>query len=130
MKRITDLKHVLKAGLFSIFLLMPLLSMAQRQKKGPEQKARMATDAMKTTCNLSDEQYKQVYQINLNFVNRTAALRSDTDDQMVKMGKMKLADDERDEAMKAVMDNEQYKAFRAWKEDRRRQMMQRMAQKN
>jgi len=54
-----------KMMIAALVLLMGTAAFAQQRGGTPEEKAQRLTDRMKTELNLTDAQYKQVYDINL-----------------------------------------------------------------
>ena len=58
-----------KLILAALILLMGTAAFAQKQGGTPEEKAQKLTDRMKSELNLTDEQYKQVYEINLQMAS-------------------------------------------------------------
>lgn len=110
-------------GLLSLFLLIAGSSFAQDGSK--EQKATALTDSMKTRLSLNDDQYRQVYAINLDFLTKVATVKEDGSGKMAKFKKLKSMDEERDVSLKKVLTEQQFKDFQVYKQENRKEMKSR-----
>lgn len=88
----------------------------------PDEKAKALTDRMKTQLTLTDEQYKPVYDINLEFVNKLGAVKEDGGGKLAKLKKVKEMDKNRDASLKKVLTEEQFKQFQTQKQETRDEM--------
>ncbi|MGN6567868.1 MAG: DUF4890 domain-containing protein [Flavipsychrobacter sp.] len=80
--------------------------MGMRQMKSPEQRAQMLTDRLDKKLNLSDDQKKSVYDINLNTAQKMNDAMQNHD-----RGAMRSIKQERDDAMQKVLTADQYKQY-------------------
>lgn len=106
--------------LLALFLLIAGASFAQ--DGSADQKAKALTDRMKTQLTLNDDQYKQAYDINLNFVTKLGGIKEDAGSKMSKFKKLKSVDEERDAALKKVLTEQQFKEFQTQKKENREEM--------
>lgn len=108
------------ALIITAFFLFIGSSFAQNSKK--EQGAKALTDTMKTQLSLNDDQYKQVYAINLDFISKVAAVKQDGDSKMAKFKKLKAMDEDRDAALQKILTDDQFKDFQDFKQENRKEM--------
>lgn len=101
------MKSILKAGIMAAVLCMPFLMFGQEAvkavKKAPEtkeEKALKQSERMKTELNLTNEQYKAVYDINLKL--------NDEKEQAAASVKENY-----DKELKKVLTDEQYKTMKS-----------------
>lgn len=81
--------------------------MTQTKNMTPEQRAQAQTDRLQSKLNLSAEQTKKVYDINLKYVNKRAELRENPDHkQMVETMKAQQKE------IKSVLTPEQQEAYK------------------
>jgi hypothetical protein len=111
-----------KAGLFILTMFLFFAGAAFAQDGTPEKKATALTDRMKTQLTLTDDQYKQVYDVNLDFVTQLGALKADAGSKMSKFRKMKTIDNDRDAALKKILSADQFSTFQTNKEENRKEM--------
>lgn len=109
--------------LLALFLFITGASFAQ--DSNADQKAKALTDRMKTQLTLSDDQYKQTYDINLTFVTKLSTVKEDGGGKMSKFKKLKSVDEERDAALKKVLTEQQFKDFQTQKKQNREEMKSR-----
>jgi hypothetical protein len=110
----------MKNSLIACFLIIGLTASAQH--KTPEERAKTLTDTMSAKLSLTEDAYKKVYDINLAFVTKSAALKKEDRDKSTKMTEMRTIGSERDTALKAVLSEEQYKEFKELKKENRKAM--------
>lgn len=97
---------------------------AQDGQKG--NMAQRITDSMKVQLKLTDEQVPKVQAINETFASKAASIRSGGGDRMTKGKKLKEANGERDDALKGVLTEEQFKEYKANKKENKAAMRERM----
>lgn len=106
-----------------LFLFIAGSSFAQ--DKSADDKATALTDRMKTQLTLNDDQYKQVYDINVDFVTKLGTVKEDGGSKMSKFKKLKSIDGDRDAALKKVLTEQQFKDFQTQKKENRAEMKER-----
>jgi len=114
-------------GFLFLFLSISGASFAQGTRK--EQAAKMLTDTMKTQLSLNDDQYKQVYDINLDFISKLSAAKQDAGVKMAKFRKMKEADRDRDATMKKILTDDQFKSYQEHKQENKKELKDRYRNK-
>lgn len=77
-----------------------------RQMRSPEQRAQMLTDRMDKKLNLTDDQKKSVYDINLNTAQKINDAMQNHD-----RGAMRSIKQERDNTMQKVLTADQYQQY-------------------
>lgn len=80
--------------------------MHNRQRRTPEQRARMLTDRMDKKLNLTEDQKKSVYDINLNTAQKMNDAMQNHDREAMRSIKQ-----ERDDAMQKVLTADQYQQY-------------------
>jgi DNA-binding helix-hairpin-helix protein with protein kinase domain len=105
--------------LLALFLFVSASVFAQST---PDEKAKALTDRQKTQLTLTDDQYKQVYDINLDFINKLGAVKEDGGGKMAKFKKLKELDKNRDASLQKVLTEEQFKKFQTVKQETREEM--------
>lgn len=84
-------------------------AMEQGEKMPPEERAKNMTERMSKSLKLDEQKAKQVSDINLYFVQKTAKIHQDaTLKRDQKMQQMQAAMQEREEKLKALLSPEQY----------------------
>ncbi len=106
----------------------------QKEHKTPEERAKAVTDRMKEKLALSDEQYQQVYDINLKAEKQLEELRKEREamreeakgEREAMREKMKAHHEawkevqkEREEAIRAELNEEQREKYDRWIEERK-----------
>lgn len=112
------LSQVFAITVFLSFITVTL----QAQDKTNEERAKALTESMKKNLSLADDQYNNVYNVNLAFVNKLSQVRSGGGGRLAKARKLKDADGERDKMLKGILTDEQYKKYKAQKEENRKEM--------
>lgn len=77
----------------------------------PEQRADLQNKLMKEKLNLSDTQYLQVSQLNLEYARKMQPLLTSTSGRMGKAFKAKSLYKEKESKLKAVLTDEQFKIY-------------------
>jgi len=99
------------------FSLLSVTANAQQQKHTPEQRATMMTDKMKSAVSLSDDQYKQVYAVNLKYAEKMQALRGTEGAKENKKEEFKALRKEQHKEINGILTDEQREKFKAMKQD-------------
>jgi hypothetical protein len=100
-----------------------------------EQHGRSRTTGAEDLCRsvgttpLSRDQYKQVYDINLDFISKLGAAKQNTGGKMAKFKMMKDADQNRDAAMKKILTDDQFKNYQTNKQENRKELKDRYRNK-
>ncbi len=102
---------------------------ASAQDADPEQASKAMTDKMKSTLNLSEEQYQKAGVINLRFTQAATTLRSESGTRANKMAKLKELREQRESSLKAVLNEEQFKQLKAQQKENRKTMRGQMRQR-
>lgn len=111
----------MKKIFFTTFLLALFASnIGFSQNKSAVEKAKDLTEKMKTQINFSDDKFDKVNAINIVFFEKTDALKSSGENKMNKMKSLKKLDEERDEQLKNVLSEEEFKAFKESKSENRK----------
>lgn len=94
------------------------------RERNPEEMAKNQTKRLKEQLNLSEEQEKSVYDINLNFAKRLAEAReaAAASGGRPPMDSMRSWNQSREAAMKKTLTPEQYEKLKAEREKAREQM--------
>lgn len=90
------------------------------QNKSAADKAKDLTEKMKSQINFSDDKFEKINTINLAFFEKTETLKSSGESKMSKMKSLKKLDEERDEQLKNVLSEEEFKAFKENKSENRK----------
>ena len=107
------------------FILLAGAASAQdtgRAHKSAEERAKAQSDKMKTELALTDDQYTKIYDLNLKYAKKNEEIRGGTDYKMAKMKASQAAMQEKDAAVKAILDAGQYEMYEAMKADRKDKM--------
>lgn len=83
----------------------------------PEERATKLTSWMKTNLQLTDDQVAKVGEINLKYANKNEALRNSPEPGREKLKKLKSFDQDKDNELKTLLTDEQYKTYQAKKEE-------------
>lgn len=91
--------------------------------------AKRMTDSMTVKLQLSPDQAAKVQAINETFAGKAGTIRKGTGDRMEKMKQMKEAGHERDNALKGVLTDTQYKEYLAHRKEMKHEARGRMRDK-
>ncbi|MET0464338.1 MAG: hypothetical protein ABW007_14330 [Chitinophagaceae bacterium] len=80
-------------------------------KHSPEKRAKAMTDKMKTDLTLSDDQYKQVYDINLKYAQKNQEAAGGEGSRMQKAKALKSGNASKNEELKAVLNSQQFEKY-------------------
>ena len=102
-------KSAFNTCLLAFLLLTSTSAFAQQQKqqRTPEERATIATNKMKETLQLSDDQYVKVKAINLDYATKINERKTVKDKSALK-DKMKNLDNQRMKSLKSVLTPDQY----------------------
>lgn len=116
------------AGLIVALFFFTVSMSAQDRKaeaRDPEKMAKLLTDNMKKKFSLTDDQYKKAYDANFEFISASQGLRASEEGRAEKVGKLRDLDSARDEKMKTILTDEQFKEFLVMKTENREKMRER-----
>jgi len=88
----------------------------------PEQRAKMQSDKMKEKLVLTDDQYKQVSDLNLVYAKKMDPILHSDEGRFKKYRQAKSLMDEKDKKLKVILTSDQYKQY----EDFKKEMMDKM----
>jgi heme/copper-type cytochrome/quinol oxidase subunit 2 len=106
-----------KAMVSVVALVLAFTVNASAQDKAANGAQKM-TDNMKTELKLTDVQYGKVLEINKNFTDKASEARKSTTDKKAAKAAIKGFNEERETKLKAVLTEEQFKAYLAKKEEK------------
>lgn len=115
--------------LFLALFLLTAMAMSA-QDRSPENGAKMLTDTLKTKLSLNDEQYKQAYSANLEFLNAAKALKDSEGRRVEKARNLKVLAEERDAKMKSFLSADQYKEYLLIKEENKERIKEKRASRH
>lgn len=93
---------------FTLILLFSISAMAQDKK---EDRAKLVTDNMNTQLKLTDVQYKEVYDVNYEFLTKSKEIKATETDKVVKRESLKENNDIRETKLKQILTAEQYLTY-------------------
>lgn len=93
---------------------------AQQKKYTPEQKATKMTDKMKSDVSLTDNQYKQVYAVNLKYAEKMQALRSKDGGRENNKEEFKSLRKEQKNELSSILTDEQREKYKSVRHDRKK----------
>lgn len=85
----------------------------------PEARAKTVTDKMKTELTLSDDQYKQVYDINLKYGQKNREALQGEGSKLEKAKLLKSENQEKNKELKAVLTQEQFEKYKEMQKERK-----------
>ena len=115
--RTRSLNQILGAIVIMLFFTVN----AAAQDKAAEG-ARAVTSNMKDQLNLNDNQYTQLYAVNLDFLQKAIENQATGNTKVEKGKRLKELDDERDAKLKSVLNSDQFKKYLATKTDNRKKL--------
>ena len=95
-------------------------STGKSKNSTPEQRAKLQTDRMKDKLVLSDDQYKQVLDINTGYAQKLDPILKSDKGKFAKYRQAKPLLDEKDKKLKGVLTPDQYKQW----QDLKKEMME------
>jgi hypothetical protein len=103
----------------------------ERQRPSAEERAQKQTDRMKEKLNLSDEQSKSVYDINLKYAKSDEIeFKKDQEAREKRMEAMKASHEKKDADLKNVLSADQYDKYQQQKKEAKRKMDKKMKNKH
>ena len=110
-----------KIRLFFAAVLLVLSVGAKAQSadstRTPEGRAATLTEKMKTQLTLTEDQVPQVQAINLKYAQRNQQIWTGTGGRLAKFKSLKSSQKDKDEEIKAVLDKDQYKKYKAMEQE-------------
>jgi len=88
----------------------------------PEQRAKMQSDKMKEKLVLTDDQYKQVSDLNLVYAKKMDPILHSDEGRFKKYRQARTLMNEKDKRLKGILTSDQYKQY----EDLKKEMMDKM----
>lgn len=110
----------------TLVLLVLLGNFAFSQEISNEDKAIEMTQNMQEQIGFSDEAYAKVYDVNLEFVNKTQELKQRDVSKFKKFKALKKMDDKRNKDLKDVLTKAEYELFEKNKSDNRKAFKDRL----
>ncbi|HVY75383.1 MAG TPA: hypothetical protein VG890_11170 [Puia sp.] len=107
-------------------VLLMSVGRTQNDMPGAADRAAKMTDWMKTNLKLNDSQVQQVQDINLKYANKMDELKASTAARRQKMQTMKSDAAAKDAELKAVLTDDQYKAYSAKKKEMTKEAKEKM----
>jgi Spy/CpxP family protein refolding chaperone len=103
----------------------------QRQRQTPEESAKTYTERMEKLLTLTADQKTKIQAINLDLAKQmNAQFQNNQGDREAMRSAMQAIEKKRDEQYKPVLTADQFKKYLADKEERRKEMEARRAQRN
>lgn len=101
------------------FLIFSFASSAQSAKteKTPEERAKAITEKMKTTLELTDEQYKKIYDINLKYATNNNEIIHSPSSRMSKLKSLKATNKDKTKEIKPVLTEAQFNQYKAMQKE-------------
>lgn len=101
--------------LFTAFLCITFINVTAQAKKlkdsTPEQRAKMLTEWMTNKLSLKSRQVEQVSVLNLQYARKNDPVLQSDEGTLAKFKKLKTLEKEKSEALKQILDAEQYKKY-------------------
>jgi hypothetical protein len=107
-------------GAIVMMLLFTVNATAQETKGAVG--ARAVTNNMKEELSLNDSQYTKVYAVNLEYLQKAIENKESGKSKVEKAKRMKVLDDDRDNKLKSVLSDDQYKKYVANKVENRKKL--------
>lgn len=101
--------------LITAFLCITFINVTAQAKKlkdsTPEQRAKMLTEWMTNKLSLKSRQVEQVSVLNLQYARKNDPILQSNEGKLAKFKKLKTLEKEKSEALKQILDTEQYKKY-------------------
>lgn len=85
----------------------------------PESRAAALTERMETRLTLTDDQVTSVQSINLKYAEKNQEIWTGTSGRFAKFRALQSSQKDKDKELKAVLDKDQYKEYKAMREEQR-----------
>jgi hypothetical protein len=109
------LSNIIRKTSFAFAFVMGITLAASAQKDStkhtPEARAKNMTDKMKTELTLSEDQYKQVYDINLKYAQKNQEAATGEGTRMQKAKALRSGNSAKNDELKTVLNNEQFEKY-------------------
>ena len=115
--------------LMIMIMLISAFIHAQQKPPTPEERARNLTEWMRTNLELYNSQVEPVQAINLKYAYKTQELLRSSLTKMQKKRALKADGDARDQELKRSLTSDQFQAWLTKKEDLKKVVKQKMAEK-
>lgn len=121
------LRKIALTTLVIVATLTNAQSQTRQSKLSEEQKQELKTkmEAYKAKLNLSPEQETKVEEINMNYLEALAELKSEGGSKLSKYKKFKQASSDKDKQMKALLNKEQYEIYKQQQEEMKKEIKSR-----
>jgi len=106
------MRKTISITLVALLTLISSTINAQEKQKTPEEKATLMTQTLKEQIQFSDEKEEEVYEINLKFVNDLKTVKEKDISKYKKVKELKALDNERNNALKDVLTEGEYKLYK------------------
>lgn len=101
--------------LITAFLCITFINVTAQAKKlkdsTPEQRAKMLKEWMTNKLSLKSRQVEQVSVLNLQYARKNDPILQSNEGKLAKFKKLKTLEKEKSEALKQILDTEQYKKY-------------------
>ena len=118
-----------KAMVSVVAIVLAFTLNASAQEQSTADAAKKTTDIMKTELSLTDVQYKKVLDINTVFTDKVAEARKSSTDKKQTAQVVKGLKEEKENTLKTVLTDDQYKLYLAKKEEKKQAFMKRVSEK-
>jgi hypothetical protein len=120
----------MKTMLKVLFVGLSLLLMGNSALKAQsaEERAAKSTEWMKSNLKLSDDQLQKVKDINLRYANKMDSLAHSTQTKEARMDEFRKCSKMKDDDLKAVLNEDQFKEYLAKKDEMKKKMKEDMKQ--
>lgn len=95
----------------------------------PEERAQRWNSWMKEQLDLTPDQESPIYDINLKYARQNEELKVSTDSKRAKFQQLKSTDEKKDQELKTILTDAQFKLYQQKKKDLQKQMLESMKNK-
>jgi hypothetical protein len=107
--------------IFSLIMWVLTFSNLNAQTADPATQANELTEKQKVQLSLTEDQYPKVEAINLEFFRTTQTIKNGDGSKAAKFKSLKKADETREQALKTVLTDEQFSAFKEQQKENRQE---------
>jgi hypothetical protein len=132
MKKISTNPGKAIASVLCICLTLMIFCTASAQNPknmSAENRAKKITEWMKTNLQLKDDQVSKVQDINLKYANKMDEVKNSSGSKQDKTKTMKTNEDARDNELKSVLSDEQFKTYQSKKAELKKSMKEKGKQR-